>query len=111
MIHVFQLSFAYFVTPPSRPRVMICASSCDIPSRLRSLSAISKNHFHPGGMAASEWMRPARAVRDTLVVDYAMPGVNTTRRIPYPTQIAGSLVLLALSVSNFKQTLWHCGQL
>jgi hypothetical protein len=52
-----------------------------------------------------------RAVRDTPVADYSTPGVNTTRRVAYRPPIAGSPFLRALSVSYFKQTLWHCGQL
>jgi hypothetical protein len=73
--------------------------------------AISKNHFRPGGMAASEWTRSVRAVRDTPVADYSAPGVITTRRVAYRPPIAVSPFLLALSVSYFKQTLWRCGQL
>ena len=75
------------------------------------MSVISKKHFRPGGMAASEWTRSVRAVRDTPVADYSVPGVNTTRRVAYHPAIAVSPVLLALSVSYFKQTLWRCGQL
>ena len=62
-------------------------------------------------MALSEWTRSVRAVRDTPVADYSAPGVKTTRRIAYRPPIAISRFLLALSVSNFKQTLWRCGQL
>jgi hypothetical protein len=40
---------------------------------------ISKKHFCRGGMAPSEWMRSVRAVRETPVADYSMPGVNATR--------------------------------
>jgi len=72
---------------------------------------ISKTHFRPGGMAPSEWTLSVRAVRDTPVADYSAPGVNTTRRVAYRPPIAVSQFLLALSVSYFKQTLWHCGQL
>ena len=72
---------------------------------------ISKKHFHPGGMAPSEWTRSVRAVRDTRVADYSAPGVNTTRRVAYRPPIALLPFLLALSVSCFKQPLWRCGQL
>jgi len=61
-------------------------------------------------MAASEWTRSVRAVRDTPVADYSAPGVNTTRRAAYRPPIAVSPFLLALSVSYFRQTLWRCGQ-
>ena len=74
-------------------------------------TSISKKHFRPGGMAASEWMRSVRAVRDTLVAEYSAPGVNTTRCIAYRPSITISPFLLALSVSYIKQTLWRCGQL
>jgi len=70
---------------------------------------ISKKHFRPGGMAASEWTRSVRAVRDTPVADYSSPGVNTTRRVAYRPPIAVSPFLLALSVSYCTQTLWRCG--
>ena len=62
-------------------------------------------------MAPLEWMRYVRAVRDTLVVDYSMPGLDTTRGVAYRPQIAVSLFLFALLVSYFKRTLWGCGQL
>jgi len=44
-----------------------------------SLWCISKKHFRLGGLAASEWTRSVRAVRDALVADYSVPGVKTTR--------------------------------
>jgi len=73
---------------------------------------ISKKHFRPGGMAASEWTRSVRAVRDTPVPDHSAPGVNTTCCVAYRPPIAVSPFLLALSaVSYFRQTLWRCGQL
>jgi hypothetical protein len=62
-------------------------------------------------MAASEWTRSVRAVRDTPVAEYSAPDVNTTRRVAYRPPIAVSPFLLALSVSYIKQTLWRCGQL
>jgi hypothetical protein len=74
-------------------------------------NCISKKHFRLGGLAASEWTRSVRAVRDTPVGDYSAPGVNTTRRVAYRPPIAVSPFLLALSVSYFKHTLWRCGQL
>jgi hypothetical protein len=72
---------------------------------------ISRKIFHPGGMAPSEWTCSVRAVRDTPVADYSMPGLNTTRRIAYRPPIAVSPFLLALSVTYFKRILWSCGQL
>jgi hypothetical protein len=59
-------------------------------------------------MAASEWTRSVRAVRDTPVADYSVPGVNTMRRVVYSPPIAVSPFLLVLSVSY---SLWRCGQL
>jgi len=49
---------------------------------------IGKKYFRPGGMAPSEWTRSVRAVRDTPVVDYSAPGVNSTGRVPYRPLIA-----------------------
>jgi len=63
---------------------------------------ISKKIFRSGGMALSEWTRSVRAVRDTLVADYSVPGVNTTRRVVYRPPIAVSLSLRVPSVSYFK---------
>ena len=62
-------------------------------------------------MAMSEWTRSVRVIRDTLVVDYSVPGVNTTHRVAYRPPIALSPFLLALSVFYCKPTLWRCGQL
>jgi len=62
-------------------------------------------------MALSERTRSVRAVRDTPVADYSAPGINTTRRVAYRPLIAASAFLLALPVSDVKQTLWRCGQL
>jgi hypothetical protein len=53
-----------------------------------TMCIISKKHFRPGGMAASEWTRSVRAVRDTLVADYFTPSVRTTRRVAYWPPIA-----------------------
>jgi hypothetical protein len=55
-----------------------------------SLWCISKKHFRLGGLAASEWTRSVRAVRDTPLADYSAPGVNTTRRVAYRPPIAVS---------------------
>jgi hypothetical protein len=75
------------------------------------MNCISKKYFRPGGMAPAEWTRSVIAVRDTPVADYSAPGLNTTRHVAYRPPIAVSPVLLALSVSYFKQTLWRWGQL
>jgi len=72
---------------------------------------ISKKHFRPGRMAPAEWTRSIRAVRDTPVADYSVPGVTTTRHVEYRRPIAVLPFLLALLVSYFKQTVWRCGQL
>ena len=71
----------------------------------------ARKYFRPGGMAPSEWMRYVRGIRDTLVADYSVPGLNTTRRVAYLPPIPVSVFLLALSVSYCKRTLWCCGQL
>ena len=73
-------------------------------------STSAKKYFRPGGMAPSQWTGSVRALRDTPVADYCAPGINSTRRIPYRPLIAVSPCLLVLSVCNFKQSLWHCGQ-
>jgi len=52
-----------------------------------------------------------RAVRDTPVADYSALCINTIHRVAYHPQIAISPVLLTLSVSYFKHTLWRCGQM
>jgi len=72
---------------------------------------ISKNIFHWGGMAPSEWTRSIRAVRDTPVTEYATPGISTTRRVVYRPPIAVSPFRSVVFVSSFKQSLWRCGQL
>jgi hypothetical protein len=72
---------------------------------------ISKKYIRPGRMATSEWTRSVSAARDTQVADDSAPGVNLMRRVPYRPLIAVSLFLLVLSVSNFKRSLWRCGQL
>jgi hypothetical protein len=58
------------------------------------LGFISKIHLRPGGLAAAEWMRSGRAVRDTPVSDHSAPGVNTMRCVAYCPPIAVSLFLL-----------------
>jgi len=75
------------------------------------MANISKKHFRPGGMAASEWTRSVRAVRDAPVEDYSAAGVKTTRRVAYRPLFPVSQLNLAVSVSYSKQTLWRCGQL
>jgi hypothetical protein len=55
------------------------------------LKLISKTHFRPGGMRASELTRSVRAVSDTPVADYSAPGVNTTRRVVYRPPMAVSV--------------------
>ena len=72
---------------------------------------ISKKIFRSGGMAPSEWKRSVRAVRVTPVADYSAPSINTMLRIVYHHPIAVSPFLPVLSVSHFKRSLWHCGQL
>jgi len=62
-------------------------------------------------MARSKWMGFVRAVGDTLVADHSAPSSKSTRHVTYGPPIATLLLLLALSVSYFNQTPWHCGQL
>jgi len=62
-------------------------------------------------MAQSEWTRSVRAVRHTLLGDYCAPGINSARRVSSRPLIAVSVFLLILLVSNFKRSLWCCGQL
>jgi len=61
---------------------------------------------HQQKIIPSEWTQSFRAVRDIPVAAYSMPGVNTRRRVAYYHRIAGSLILLPLSISYFKRTLW-----
>jgi hypothetical protein len=103
-----QVSLSQVATSMSRSIKTILSQGND---RGSPQDFISKKHFRLGGLAASEWKRSVRAVRDTPVADYSAPGVNTTRRVAYRPPIAVSPFLLALSVSYFKQTLWLCGQL
>jgi len=72
---------------------------------------IGKKIFRSGGVALSEWTHSVRTVRDTPVAKYPMPGVHSTRRIEYRPPIAVSLSLRVLSVSYFKRSLSHFGQL
>ena len=72
------------------------------------VNCISKKYCRPGAMAPSEWTRSVRAVRNTGVADNTAPGVNSMGRVPYYPLIAVSPILLVLSVSYFKRSLWHC---
>jgi hypothetical protein len=72
---------------------------------------ISKKLFHPGRMRQSESTRCVRAVRDTPVPDYSLPGVNAIRRFAYYLSIAVATCLLVLLANYFNQTLWSCGRL
>jgi len=76
-----------------------------------SMTTSAKKHFRPGGMAASEWMSPVRAIRDTPVAHYSAPRPNKMRRVADHPPIAVSLFLLALSVYYWKRALWRCAQL
>jgi len=71
------------------------------------LRSISNKYFRPGGMAPSKWTHSIRAVSDTPVADYFPPGLNTMHHVAYRSPISVSPVLLALSVSYFKRTLWR----
>jgi hypothetical protein len=70
---------------------------------------ISKKYIRPGGMAPSEWTHSVRAVRETPVADYSVPGIKAMRRAPYRPLIAVSPFLLILWVSHVKRSLWRCG--
>jgi len=72
---------------------------------------ISKKHFRPGRMAASERTLSVRAVKDTPMAECSAPGINTTCRVAHRPPIAVSLFHLTLSVSYFNETLWRCSQL
>jgi hypothetical protein len=63
-----------------------------------------------GTMAASEWTRSVRAIRDTPVADCSTPGINIMRCVVYRPPITVSLPLRVQSVSYFRRSLWHCGQ-
>jgi len=78
---------------------------------MKCWTVVSKKHFRPGGMAWSESTRSVRAVRDTPVAVYSASGVHTMRHVASRPPIAVSPFLLALSVSDVKQTLWRCCQL
>jgi hypothetical protein len=75
------------------------------------LNVISKKYYNPGGMAPSEWKRSVRAVRDTPVADYCMPGLSTTRHVAYHSPIAVSPFPLTLWVSYFNEHSGIEGQL
>jgi hypothetical protein len=61
---------------------------------------ISKKYFRPGGMAPSEWTRSVRAVTDTPVADYSVPGVNSMGRVPDRPLIAVSPFFSFCRMSN-----------
>jgi hypothetical protein len=67
---------------------------------------ISKKHFHPGGMAASEWTRSVRAVRDTPVAVYSAPGINTTRCVAYNSSITLSVCSVGPLFYTNNLALW-----
>jgi hypothetical protein len=56
-------------------------------------------------------MRSLKAVRDTLVVDYSSPSVNSMSPIPNRAVMTVSPFLLVVLVSYFKRSLWLCSQL
>jgi hypothetical protein len=58
-------------------------------------------------MAPSEWTWSVKAIRDILLAADTASGINTTHHVAYRPPIAVSQLLLALSVTYFKQTLWH----
>jgi len=62
-------------------------------------------------MAASEWTRSVRAVSDTPLGDYSMPGDNTTCHVGNLLPIAVLPFFLALSVSYIKRTLRRSAKL
>jgi hypothetical protein len=68
------------------------------------LKSISKKHFCPGGMAASEWTRSVRAVRKTAAVDFSTPGINTAHRVAYRPRITVLPIVLALLVGLLFET-------
>jgi len=79
--------------------------------KLEKLECVYSLHDHQQKTFPSGQNGCVRAVRDTPVVDYSAPGVNTTCRAAYRPPIAVSPFLHVLSVSYFKQTIWRCGQL
>jgi len=58
-------------------------------------------------MGSSEVTRAVRAMTETRVVDYSVPGGNTQRHFAYGHPIAVALLLLALLISYVNQTLWR----
>jgi hypothetical protein len=60
---------------------------------------INKKQFRLGEMAPSEQMRSLKAVCDTPVADYSMPGISATRCVACCPPITISPLLLPLSVS------------
>ena len=69
-----------------------------------------KKYFLPGGMAASEWTRSGLAVRATPEADYSAASMTLTGHIALRPLIAVPPVLHAVSVSDFRRTIWCCGQ-
>jgi len=66
---------------------------------------ISKKIFLSGGMAPLEWtcsFTALRAVGDTLVADYSMPGINMMRHFEHRPPITVSPFFLGLCVSYLK---------
>jgi hypothetical protein len=62
-------------------------------------------------MAPSESTHSIRAVRDTTVADYSVPGLNSPRRIPYCPLITVSpflLVLLAPILNHHSCVVANC---
>jgi len=70
-----------------------------------------KKIFCSGTMAPSEWTRSVSTVRDTVVIDDSVPGVNTMRGVVHLPPIVVSLSLRILSIFYFKRSLWRCSQL
>jgi hypothetical protein len=56
-------------------------------------------------------MCSVRAIWDTPVAGYSVPGINTMHQVTYHPPITALLFLLALWVSCYDQTHWHSGQL
>ena len=70
-----------------------------------------RTNFSLGGMTQSGGIWFDRAVRDFPGAAYTVFGISTILRVAHCPPITVSPFLFALSVSNFKQTLWRCGHL
>ena len=70
-----------------------------------------KIHFCMGRMAVPEWMWSGPAFGDTPGAHDFTPGSNSRCQAACTLLIAVSPFVLHLSVSNFKNRIWHCGQL